>query len=171
MPITRSGFQHVTRSQSLNPTTHDSSILDFSVIPSSNPSSSLPSIPMDMTTPRKLAPWGRTKVKLEPTVPLDLLNLKQAKIENENSQMQQILQQRELQLNNQFLKGKITESEYDNSMDQVISKLKTLFDDIDQLKMDMLHLHNENKLNNNAITSIKMNMNAVNDKNEDQERE
>ena len=66
---------------------------------------------------------------------------------------------------------KITESEYDNSMDQVISKLKTLFDDIDQLKMDMLHLHDENKLNNNAITSIKMNMNAVNEKDEDQERE
>ena len=163
MPITRSGFQHVTRSQSLNPTTHDSSILDFSVIPSSNPSSSLPSIPMDMTTPRKLAPWGRTKVKLEPTVPLDLLNLKQAKIENENSQMQQILQQRELQLNNQFLKGKITESEYDISMDQVTSKLKTLFDDINQLKMDTLHLHDDKKNQQQRYHVYKIIMNTIKD--------
>ena len=101
---------------------------------------------------------------MEPNLPLVSFNAKEVIIENKNTQIQQLLQQRVLQLNNQFLKGKITESEYDNSMDQVISKLKTLFDDIDQLKMDMLHLHDENKLNNNAITSIKMNMNAVNEK-------
>ena len=118
---------------------------------------------MDMTTPRKLAPWGRTKLKLEPTVPLDLLNLKQAKIENENSQMQQILQQRELQLNNQFLKGKITESEYDISMDQVTSKLKILFDDINQLKMDTLHLHDDKKNQQQRYHVYKIIMNTIKD--------
>ena len=70
-------------------------------------------------------------------------------------------------------------------MDQVTSKLETLFDEIDELKPDTLHLNEENKintnaiasisfenkLNNNAIASIKVDMNTVNDKFIDQKKE
>lgn len=63
------------------------------------------------------------------------------------------------------------DSEYGNSIDHITSKLDTVSHDINQLKLNMIHFTDENKINFNAITSIKVSMTEVNDKIDDQKRE
>ena len=82
MSLTRA--QRIIRSQyqSLTPTTPDTSILDLSGIPSSDPSASLPRIPININaSPRNnLEPRGHIKVKMEPTIHTHSLNMKQVKV-------------------------------------------------------------------------------------------
>ena len=72
MPLTRAQRIIRSQSQSPSPTTPDTSILDLSVISSSDP----------------LAPRGQIKVKIEPTVNEASINAKQVKTDNKNAQIQ-----------------------------------------------------------------------------------
>ena len=65
------------------------------------------------------------------------------------------------------MKGRIYESEYEESVDQVTSKSKTHFDDIDQLKTVFLYDNEENKINRNGITSTNISMDMVKGKMEE----